>query len=73
MHTLKVSVVEVVKVTVVMVAVEVTKQMATQRILTRRKNINPLAEEALSIRSLPALVRARYWQLTERFPFPLHS
>ena len=73
MHTLKFSVVEVES---QMVAVEVTKQRATQHIHARRTSINPLAEEAPSILSLPvsiALVRARYWQLTERFLFPLHA
>ena len=44
--------------------------------LRRWTSIDPLAEETHAIRSLPvsvALVRARYWQLTNGLPFPLHA
>ena len=50
-HTLKVSVVEVVEGTVVVVAIKVTKQVATERILAGREIIDPLAEETHSSRS----------------------
>jgi hypothetical protein len=56
MHTLKVSVVEIVEAIFVVVSIKVTQQDAAQRILAGRTNINPLTEETRTIISLPVSV-----------------
>ena len=61
------------------VVIKVTMQAAAQRIFAGRTtwtSIDPLAEATRAILSLPvsvALVRARYWQLTNGLTFLLHA